>query len=167
MGNGTLTKRIACDECPAVMGEDVIYPHVDQWLDLLPLQSLGETFLMSEYSRLSVDLAAAEGDTDDMRDLNRKMIDTYGEILEMLAGRILAWNWTDAAGRELGDPTDPKSYRKITQTEMWWLVRVLQTNGASAETGKDSSSTAIISSDSSQLPDQKNSSTPHSLEAVV
>ena len=160
------TKRIACDECPAIVGEELVYPHVDQWIDLIPLSTMGEMFTIGEYSRLIVDIAAAEGDEAETRALNRKLLGNYGEIHEMLANRILAWNWTDAIGRELGDPTDPKSYRSLTQTEMWWLVNTMRTGGASAESGKDSSGTETTGSDSSPLADPTKSSTAPSLQVV-
>lgn len=166
MSTSPLTKRIACDECPAVLGDEVIYPHVNQWVDLIPLSTLGEMFLMAEYSRLTVDIAAAEGEAEEMRDINRKMLGVYGDITEMLANRIVKWNWTDAVGRKLGKPSDSKSYSGLTLAEMWWLVRVLQTNGASATEGNGLSSTATTSSDSSLLPDPTNSDTLPSQEAA-
>lgn len=165
MSNRPPTKRIACDECPAIVDGEMVYPHKDQWIDLIPFGSMREMFVMQEYSALTVDVAAAEGDLAETRALNARLLDVYREIHGLIANRVTNWNWTDAVGRKLGKPTE-QELQRLSQTEMWWLVRVLQSNGASATSKKESSGTPTTSSDSSQPPGQTNSSTDQDREAA-
>ena len=160
MSNRPPTKRIACDECPVIVDGQTYYPHEGQWVEVVPVGSMREMFVMGDYSRLVVDIAAAEDDPDLAPEMNQRATQMNQAVLQVLADRIVNWNLTDAYGRELPKPNGtPQAIDRISQSEMWWLLSAIRTGGASAEEGKGESGTPTTGSDSSPQPDPKKSST--------
>ena len=148
-GNRPPTKRIECDECPVIVDDVTYLPHEGQWVDIVPFGSMRETLVMGDYSRLAVEAAAAEDDPELTRQLNQQITQVTHAVLQVLADRIIDWNWTDAYGRELPKPDGTTSaIDRIQQSEMWWLLSTIRTGGASATEGKDESGTETTGSGS-------------------
>lgn len=165
-GNHPPTKRIACDECPVIVDNVTYFPHEGQWVDVIPVGSMREQLVLGDFSRLSVEAAAAEDDPQLQRELNLRLSQVNNAVLQVLADRVIDWNWTDAYGRALPKPDGTaQGIDRITQSEMWWLLTTIRTGGASATVGKGESGTPTTSSDSSPPPDQTTSSTDPSPKA--
>lgn len=67
-------------------------------MELIPVQSYGETHALDRFDRLRVELDAAKGEPNERERIGKAMDDAFDDLCTYLAPRILRWNWTNAAG---------------------------------------------------------------------
>lgn len=104
--------RFPSDDCPLTLSgqQEICYPHVGEWVELLPVMSVGELQQVIRFERE----AERDGALDEL----------FESLCEALAGRITAWSWTDLRGRPLPPPDSPAALKRLTSEELFWLLRV-------------------------------------------
>ncbi|MFH0900676.1 MAG: hypothetical protein V2A73_08620 [Pseudomonadota bacterium] len=117
-------RRIASDDCEVTLdGGEKCTPHEGEWVEIFTGWSVGELKARNEFNRMRVRLDAVEGESDEARRSLAIMDESFEGILAALAGRIVTWNWTDLAGRQLPQPDGTKEpLRQLHADELFWLL---------------------------------------------
>ena len=118
-----LPKRVDSSDCAVKIGDETYYPHEGEWVELFVGQSVGELQGITQMRRLGVEMQAIQGESDQNEralDLIEPVFDT---LCNILAGRIVNWNWTDDAGRPLPAPDGtPQPLKRLRAEELNWLL---------------------------------------------
>ncbi len=115
--------RIASDDCAVTVDGVACYPHEGEWVELYRLQSVAELQAMEQMTRLTVALQAAQGEPDEAQRSLAIMNAAFGDACACLAGRVVAWNWTDLSGAPLPPPAgNPAVLARLSVEEVSWLL---------------------------------------------
>ena len=130
-------RRVDSDTCAVMVGQviagDTIinpgnpyYVHQGEWVEYLPVMSMGNMMDLMKTDWPSGDPAAP--------DTQQAMWARITARCEWLAQRLLAWNWTDLMGNPL-----PQPYQRLdvlmmlTNDELVWLISQSQSFESVAE----------------------------------
>lgn len=152
------TVRIPSDGCVIVApGIEPYYPHVGEWVDVVLVGSVGELQAIARLRELAPALAAAQGEPDEMARTLALLDPHFEEVLGYLAGRVMAWSWTDNFSRPLPQPDGtPGPLRLLTANELYWLLFASQADDAGTRK-KGSRPSPITSSATARRPNPKRS----------
>lgn len=106
-------RRVWANDFELRVGEDVFFPHADEWADFLPYLSVGDYLLALESDDRPI-LATVAGEFPEVAGNLREMVDT-------LSSQVVAWNWTDGGGRLLPQPADGGLLR-LSHSELRWML---------------------------------------------
>lgn len=121
--------RVPSDDCAVEVDGETYYPHVGEWVEILPLRKVRDIRSL---------LTVMKANTEDPASL-AVAFDGLGDFLN---ARVVRWNWTDEDGRALPQPGNGV-LDELTLDEQRWLARQFQ---GVEETRKNSSSPSTASS---------------------
>jgi hypothetical protein len=127
-------------------GEE-IRPHEGEWVEMFATSSVGELRAIRRLRELGSQLAAVKGDKDEESESLQLSDDAFEDLVQALAPRVVAWNWTDNAGRPMPQPDSPTVLRMLQPEELMWLLGAAQGETPSARKNACAPS-ETISSDS-------------------
>ena len=113
----------AADDRPEVR------PHEGEWVEIVPRLSVADYRDDEELARLVVEHEAHSDDEDKaaLLEVQRRYFDLAGQVL---ARRLLGWNWTDDAGVPLPQPHGtPAVILALPAEEIGYLLAVSRQNG--------------------------------------
>lgn len=132
-------KRIPSDDCVITVDGISYYPHADEWVEIFPIQSVREIRLVASMARLGIDVQSAQddlvnsGDNNDTTNVTAQarlaaLADAQlSALCEILAERVIAWNWTDLRGLPYAQPDGTAAQiEQLTADELAWLIRCVQ-----------------------------------------
>lgn len=157
---------VPSDDYEVVVDGKTYSPHEGEWVVVTPGATVASNRNMRTLVEMIPRLQAAEGEPDEQQQTIVILDDVNIELLEFLADRLVAWNWTDHRGRplpELDGTTDP--FARLPQQEVMYLVRVCQGQAPAVEK-KDMSNSPTTSSATEPQPIRTPSSTDRSLTKV-
>jgi hypothetical protein len=121
-------RRVACDSYEVTIGGVTYYPHEGEWAEFRGGPSW-------QFLRDSAALASVRGsavkDTD-----QTDLIATIDRLMEFLASRLVAWNWTDDSGKPLPPPS-VDVLQRIDQDEAQYLMGLLSSSFADKDAEKN------------------------------
>lgn len=160
-------KQIPSDTCKVTIAGETYYPHEGEWIEVLPSpNTLREQQAFVRFSIAARNLAATEGDDDQVDHTGEYLERDFGTLLEVVARRVISWNWTDMRGRPLPQ-LDGKTdlLRDLSDQEVYWLVGACRGEAPEvieAEEKKDSLTLPTTSSATEPTPIPTPSSTDRS-----
>ncbi|MAH46922.1 hypothetical protein CMI37_13915 [Candidatus Pacearchaeota archaeon] len=106
-----------------------VYPHKGEWVEIIPVGSVQQVITLGEIMREGKDTKSVE--------LLEKIEPAFNELCELIAEKVMAWNFTDWMGKELPQPHGkPKVIASLTEDEVLWLLTCVQLE-SSGERKKD------------------------------
>lgn len=123
--------RVASDDCAIMQGRvirdgviihpgDPVYVHQGEWVEIIPVQS------MREFLALTGLIGIVPGEQSQAAKI-AQLRTPLMELCDVLARRVLAWNWTDLMGEPLPQPYGkPDVIQMLSDDEMLWLVTAAQ-----------------------------------------
>ncbi len=115
--------RVLSDGCAITIGDDTYRPHEGEWVEMLAIQSVAELQEEERIRRLGVEIDAVRGEPDEASRLSALMDAHFERLCEVLAVRIVDWNWTDDLGRPLPRPDgSPAPLKRLRTQELYWLL---------------------------------------------
>lgn len=142
--------RFPSDDCPVSVGGTIYYPHEGEYVELFPVASVAELATFGEIFRLGVDMNAAKGEPDEAVRIGDLLSRHFDEACNLLAGRVVAWDWTDLRGQPYGQPS-VEVIRKLAAEEIIWLIGLSQNGETPTQRKKGLPGLPTMSSDT-QLP---------------
>lgn len=138
--------RIPSDDCRIVLDGQEFFPHEGEWVETLAGMTVAEYKAINAMGNLAERLAQVKGDPDEEEKVNALIDGQFDQICDVLAARVVAWNWTDDAGRPLPQPNGtPAIFHRLRSHELNWLVRAAEGETPSQEK-KDSRRSPTTSS---------------------
>ncbi len=120
-------RRITSDDCEVSVDGETCTPHEGEWVEMFTNWAVGELKAINDFRRMRVKLDAVEGENDEAARSMEIMEQAFEGVLESLAGRVVAWNWTDWQGRPLPQPDGTKEpLRRLHSDELLWLLNAGQ-----------------------------------------
>ena len=118
------TARIVPSDDCVVTIDGVDYAlHEGESVTVVPGFSVGDIQLMRRFSELQPQLDAATSPGEQIG----ITADTCNEIIDALCKRLLAWTWTDDAGRYLPQPLgNPVAFAPLRVEELMYLALVVR-----------------------------------------
>ena len=127
-------KKVPADDCVVYVGRvhdkageivvpgEPIQPHVGEWVELIPLQSVGQIMALSRCAAL----AAGAGESTTPKEL-LAMDGAFDDLCRGLAQRVVSWNWTDLMSEPLEQPyRRPDIIKALTSEEIMWLRQAVE-----------------------------------------
>jgi hypothetical protein len=133
--------RVASDDCAISVGRVMVdgviteagtqnFVHKGEWVDIIPVQTMRET--------MAITRLMGGGESESTIDAARRLTAPFEELCEVLAKRVMDWNWTDNWGDPMPNPQDdPGVLRDLSNDELFWLIGAAQ-NGAGTDRKHDS-----------------------------
>ncbi len=126
-------RQVPSDDCEVPVDGVVYTPHEDEWVQVLPIQRVGDTKMYVAFNHLGPQLLALKGEPDEQAKVNELVAPHFDSVIAFVTGRIVKWNWTDMAGDPLPQPRDnPAVFATLTTEELMYLVSVIQGNNKAA-----------------------------------
>jgi hypothetical protein len=118
--------RIPSDDCTVTVAGKEYHVHEGEWIEIMPGGRVGEFEVLDTFFGIEAAMAAVKGDPDESRQGFHILNDALKIAVPVLRDRILAWTWTDDAGRPLPQPCegDP-AFRLLQFEELSYLVATL------------------------------------------
>ncbi len=141
-------QRVPSDNYAIVRDGATYQPHAGEWVEFAGDASVADMLLMQRMLRGSRELAAlAALDADPEQQFERfgPYADTIVDLCARLARVIVAWSWTDAAGRPLPNPPTAADLAELDMAELGYLLRrgqVTDPNPAGAGSTRSSAASA-------------------------
>jgi len=114
-------KRVPSDDCAIYVGRKIegdkivaqgepYYVHKGEWVEILPITSVGEAIAISRMLGLNIKQAD-------------KIAEGLNQLCEGLAKRVINWNWTGMDSKPLPKPYNkPEVIKSLTEDELVWLA---------------------------------------------
>tara|TARA_Y100000310_G_scaffold345131_1_gene462058 strand:+ start:2924 stop:3370 length:447 start_codon:yes stop_codon:yes gene_type:complete len=107
-----------------VVEEGTAYPiHKGEWVEILPVTSIGEYI---EYSKLlggNWDDLAADDKADHLREMGATVNQAFDKMVHEVSKRVYDWDWTDLRGDPLPKPhNNPQVIAALSVDEVIWLM---------------------------------------------
>jgi hypothetical protein len=119
--------KVLSDDLEIEAGTARLYPHVGEWVEIMPARTVAEYKAIAALGGLSTVLDALKGEQDEGAKTVVAVADAYSGLCEHLARRVLDWNWTDAFGRPMQKPDGTLTpMLALSQDELWWLANAGQ-----------------------------------------
>ena len=119
--------KVLLDGMPTVMGDDIEYFHIGEWLTVRPALTMGVVNitleLMARQFGGGFDLSDMDGkDPGEARQEINEVIEDRRESASLLSQVILEWNVTNCLdGKPLPQPVDANAFDELTVTEFAYL----------------------------------------------
>lgn len=118
---------VPSDDCPVVADGDVFYPHEGETVTMFTQMSVGEWQHFEQIRRLGVELNALQGEPDEAEQTLRLLDQHFDDLCDMLATRVVDWDWTDNRGQPLPKPDGtPGPLKRLSSQELKWLINAGQ-----------------------------------------
>lgn len=119
--------RVPSDTFTVVRDGVTYRPHAGEWVEFFGDGTVGDTLLMQRGERLSREVAAAgDGASDELQLRAERLTE---EMCRRAAANIVAWTWTDRAGRPYPNPPAPADLEGLTWPELTYLISRGQAGG--------------------------------------
>ncbi len=105
-----------CDDCTVTVDGHVYRPHAGESIELRRSGQVADLLIAAKFGLLQ-DLG------DKSAEKLTEIEDAIQGMVDHLAAKIIAWDWTDDAGEPHGDPTSPDVIRRLTLEEQLWIYR--------------------------------------------
>jgi len=93
--------------------------HEGEWVDILPVTSVGELIAFGEMAASSSKVTKEKK----LLSLGSKMGMAFESVVQRVAQRVYDWNWTDIEGKRLPNPhNNPDVIRSLSTDELVWLA---------------------------------------------
>lgn len=131
--------QVKADDCPYVVetaaGQETFYPHVGEWVRVVPVQRLGDAEILHRFTQIAGELSALQGDREQAARISQLAAAQMAGLYRYIKGRVLGWNWTDfLTGEPLPQPGDDAAVlQSLAISEVFWLIRAIQRNTPSQE----------------------------------
>lgn len=118
-------------ECP--IGGELYRLHEGETVTVLPASTVADNKL-AHALLLAQSAIEAAGEDDPPIEIVSRLDEVNDAICAKLAERILAWTWTDDAGRPRPQPNgDPAAFHALRQQEVMYLWRLARGQETAAE----------------------------------
>lgn len=125
--------RIPSDGCEIRVEGKTYQPHEGEWVELISVNTVGELKTRVEMAKLGVKIDAIRGEPDEGARFNAIMDEHYSMLIQHLARRVFAWNWTDDRGIPLPPPVNPDGSPSglllLRAAELYWLMNASAPKG--------------------------------------
>ena len=112
-------RQVPSDDCVVTIDGVDYALHEGESVTLVSGFSVGDIQLMKRFSSLQPQLDAAADSSEQIG----ITADTCNEIIDALSKRLLAWTWTDDAGRSLPQPLgNPAAFTPLRIEELMYLA---------------------------------------------
>lgn len=110
--------RVMRDGQVVVVGT-AIYPHKGEWVEVLPVGSLGELLALARFAGLAGEKMTPEN--------LGQMEEALEGLCRDLSTRLIRWNWTDMMGEPLPQPyKNPAVIKSLAAEEIFWLRQAME-----------------------------------------
>ena len=118
-------RRIPSDECLIYVGRKIegdkivdngtpYTVHKGEWVEVLPVTSVGEAIALAKMVRLNINNPA-------------QMAEQLEQVCLGLSKRVINWNWTGLDEKPLPKPHNkPEVIKSLTEDEIAWLAMAAQ-----------------------------------------
>ena len=119
-------KRVPSDDCAVYVGRKVstkgiittkgepYYVHEGEWVEVVPVITIQDSIVLDRLLR-----AAREGDETQAES-------NLLSLCDLIAEKVLAWNWTDLSGKKMPKPHgNPEVIKLLTADELAYLQLIL------------------------------------------
>lgn len=108
-------ERITCDDFKVEVDGEEYFPHLDEWVDIIPIRQLSD---LKNLMLLAQTQVIENAGLDDPRVMTQ-----YDQVCVYLSDSIFKWNWTDSTGEELPQPyKKPKVIEMLGIDEIGYLI---------------------------------------------
>src|SRR5574340_894704 len=122
-----LPKRIPSDDCAVTIDNEVYHPHEGEYVEMYAGITIAELKTLEGFTRISVEVDAIQGEEEEQQKLLGLLNQHFDEICKNLAGRVVAWNWTDDRGQPLPQPDGKaETMERLRAEEILWLMKATQ-----------------------------------------
>lgn len=116
-------RQVPSDDCVVTIDSVDYALHEGESVTVVPGFSVGDIQLMRRFAELQPQLDAAANPSEQIG----ITADTCNEIIEALSKRLLAWSWTDDAGRLLPQPLgNPMAFAPLRVEELMYLALIVR-----------------------------------------
>ena len=102
--------RILSDDCVITVGEVKYNVHKNEWVDVIPIVSVGQYIAISDIQNSIND--------------PKRMEQGFENLCSEIAHRLVAWNWTDLDDEPYPAPTK-EIIKSISNEEVLWLLNAI------------------------------------------
>lgn len=114
---------VPSDDCTVTINGEKYTPHEGETVTLVPGLSVGAMAAINKLISFQPALDAATGEPDEGARQFTIADEAMQALCKALAPRIIAWTWTDAAGRPLPQPDGtPEPLQALETEELAWLI---------------------------------------------
>lgn len=127
-------------------------PHAGEWVEFRSTDQVGDFLFLQRSRRISQEIAAlADPDAAEHRDRFERM---NVEMCRRAAAEVLAWNWTDDAGRPYPSPPSPEDMERLSNAELMYILTRGRMGGAELDPNAGGAGSTTTSTRSSEEPAQ-------------
>lgn len=163
-------ETIGSDDC-VVFGDDgtAYHPHEGEFVQVVSGMTVEQYEQITTMGDLGTRLSAVKGDPDEEEQVKAIIRERFDSLIEALSGKVIAWNWTDDAGRPIvpfnatlpdDHPRFPgrpyavldgtaAPFRRLRSRELYWLLSAAE-GETPGEEKKDSKALPTTSSGSAR-----------------
>ena len=130
---------VPSDDYEIEVDGETYHPHRGEQVEVLIGATVGDFAHQRSLDELRVKLDAIGGEAEEDEDAELQRLiaervertvlidDSYGQTVEFVRDRIVAWTWTDRRGKALPQPADdPTVLNRLSLDEMFYLVAVIR-----------------------------------------
>jgi len=143
-------RTVPSDDFYLTVDEVAYQPHEGEWVKVLNHFAVHDLQVLKAVRQMSVEVDAVRGEANEKDRVLEVMEKPFAELCELLADRVVAWNWTDDAERPMPPPS-VASIRGLRAEEISYLMRLVQGEGT-AERKNGSEPLPTTSSDTESPP---------------
>ncbi len=118
-------RRVPSDDCLVTVDGVEYAVHEEEWVDLLPGMNVQALAALEGLHRIGVTLNTVKGEPDEYIRALEAVNRYFDDACAFLAGRVVAWNWTDLKGNALPDPS-LEVLKALDAGEILWLLEAAQ-----------------------------------------
>ena len=138
------TRQVPSDDCLVEVDGMEYKVHEREWVKIISSFAVGHLKVMRRVGELQSQMDSLE----DGEEIKKVILadDVMSELVEVLQGRIVGWNWTDDLGNPLPQPFgNPNAFKSLRLEEMMYLGLIVR-GESPAEQGNGSAPSPITSS---------------------
>ena len=155
-------RRVASDDCVITIDGEACSLHEGEWVEVRSGMTVEAIGSIHSLAAMAPKLAELEGEDGEAARRWAIMHDSFGEAIQLLSSRLVAWTWTDDDGEPLPQPRrNPDALRSLRLEEIYYLVAVVRGESPAEKKG-DTAPSPITSSDSGPQPIPMTSSSARS-----
>lgn len=139
--------RVPSDNYVQTQGDTSYRPHAGEWVEFAGDASIADMLLMQRLvagSRELAAMAAMNADPEQQFERFGPYAQTILDLCARLARVIVAWAWTDAAGRPYPNPPTATDLAELDMAELGYLLRRGQVSDPNP-TGAGSMDSSVVS----------------------
>jgi hypothetical protein len=146
--------RVPSDGCMVTVGQVVTAGvitspgtgysvHKGEWVEILPAMTVQEVIALTSMQRIATSETQDAGEVEGV----------FRAMVDQLAKRVTAWNWTDMMGEPHPQPYgNPAALLALTNEELLWLVQATSGQETPEERKNDSGPLPFTSSVATTAP---------------